>query len=67
MSLEAESCYPEKPPRRKCTTLLRKMGKLRLKGVSGESSSRGRAQRVISRPLLVQDEERMEGLHCTSR
>lgn len=60
MSLEAESCYPEKPPRRK-------MEKLRLKGVSGESSSRGRARRVISRPLLVQDEERMEGLHCTSR
>lgn len=67
MSLEAESCYPEKPPRRKCTTLLRKMEKLRLKGVSGESSSRGRARRVISRPLLIQDEERMEGLHCTSR
>ncbi|XP_031606216.2 rho GTPase-activating protein 7 isoform X1 [Oreochromis aureus] len=66
MSLEAESCYPEKPPRRKCITLLRKMEKLRLKGVSGESSSRGRARRVISRPLLVQDEERMGGLHCTS-
>ncbi|XP_030603117.1 rho GTPase-activating protein 7 isoform X2 [Archocentrus centrarchus] len=66
MSLEAESCYSEKPPRRRCTTLLRKMEKLRLKGISGEGNRRDRARRVISRPFLVQDEERIEGLHCPS-
>ncbi|XP_047463283.1 rho GTPase-activating protein 7 isoform X2 [Mugil cephalus] len=75
MSLEAESCFPDKPPRKNCTTLLRKMEKLRLRGSggrhhlhrsSGSSSSRSQARHVTSRPDLVQEEEKMERLHCPS-
>nr|XP_057942752.1 rho GTPase-activating protein 7 isoform X3 [Doryrhamphus excisus] len=35
MSLEAEACITEKPPRKKGTSLLRKMEKLRLRGTTG--------------------------------
>ncbi|KAA8586498.1 hypothetical protein FQN60_000334 [Etheostoma spectabile] len=35
VSLEAEGCFPDKPPRKKGTSLLRKMEKLRLRGTSG--------------------------------
>ncbi|KAK2828032.1 hypothetical protein Q5P01_019066 [Channa striata] len=70
-SLEAEGCFPDKPPKRKCTSLLRKMEKLRLRGttalllsgpISG-SDSRSQPRRVTSRPLPVQEQERMERLH----
>ncbi|XP_035522181.1 rho GTPase-activating protein 7 isoform X2 [Morone saxatilis] len=72
--LEAEGCFPDKPPRKKGTCLLRKMEKLRLKGTtgllpsahSGGSNSRSRARHAISGPVLVQEEERMERLHCPS-
>ncbi|XP_044078746.1 rho GTPase-activating protein 7 isoform X2 [Siniperca chuatsi] len=71
--LEAEGCFPDKPPRKKGTSLLKKMEKLRLRGTtglpsahSGGSNSRSRARRVISGPVLVQEEERMERLHCPS-
>lgn len=72
MILEAEGCFPDKPPRKKGTSLLRKMEKLRLRGTtgilpsahSGGSNSGSRAQYVISRPVLVQEDER---LHCPSR
>lgn len=74
MSLEAEGCFSDKPPRKKCTSLLRKMEKLRLRGTTGllpsghnnESNSSSWARHVIG-PVLIQEEHRMERLHCTSR
>ncbi|XP_067464994.1 rho GTPase-activating protein 7 isoform X2 [Thunnus thynnus] len=75
MSLEADGCFPDKPPRKKGTSLLRKMEKLRLRGttgllVSGGSNTESRARRVISGPVQVQEgpmeEERMDRLHCPS-
>ncbi|XP_072230787.1 rho GTPase-activating protein 7 isoform X1 [Leuresthes tenuis] len=68
MSLEAEGCCPDKPPRRKCTTLLRKMEKLRLRrnlhlDHSGGRNSRSLTRHAISGPILVQDVER---LNCPS-
>ncbi|XP_071362144.1 rho GTPase-activating protein 7 isoform X2 [Trachinotus anak] len=74
MSLETEGCFPDKPPRKKCTSLLRKMEKLRLRGTTGPlpsghssgSGSSSRTRRVISGPVLIQEEERMEQLHCPS-
>ncbi|KAF3841169.1 hypothetical protein F7725_007031 [Dissostichus mawsoni] len=35
MSLEAEGCFPDKPPRKKGSSLLRKMEKLRMRGPTG--------------------------------
>ncbi len=75
MILEAEGCFPDKPPRKKGTSLLKKMEKLRLRGTtgllttahSGGSNSRSQAQHVSSGPVLVQEEEPMERLHCPSR
>ncbi|XP_041807759.1 rho GTPase-activating protein 7 isoform X2 [Chelmon rostratus] len=72
--LEAEGCSPDKPPRKKGTSLLKKMEKLRLRGTtgllpsanSGGSNSRSRARHVISGPVLLQEEERPERLHCLS-
>jgi len=69
MSLEAEGCCPDKPPRRKCTTLLRKMEKLRLRRTlhldhSGGRNSRSLTRHAISGPILVKDVER---LNCPSR
>ncbi|XP_070772995.1 rho GTPase-activating protein 7 [Enoplosus armatus] len=74
MILEAEGRFPDKPPRKKGTSLLKKMEKLRLRGTtgllpspgSGGSNSRSRARHIISGPVLVQEEERMERLHCPS-
>ncbi|GAA6225073.1 rho GTPase-activating protein 7-like [Lates japonicus] len=71
VSLEADGCFPDKPPRKKCTSLLRKMEKLRLRGTSGllpsgGSSSGDRARYVISGPVLIQEEEQMERLLCPS-
>ncbi|XP_078143012.1 rho GTPase-activating protein 7 isoform X2 [Centroberyx gerrardi] len=79
-SLEAERCFPDKPPRKKGTSLLRKMEKLRLRGTStpptpghsgssnGGSHSGSRARLVISGPVLVQDgpmeEDRLRRLQC---
>ncbi|KAM9846857.1 rho GTPase-activating protein 7 [Aulostomus maculatus] len=75
-SLEVEGCFPDKPPRKKGTSLLRKMEKLRLRGttglLSGQSSSNHEspARRVISGPVLIQEgpvgEGRMERLLCPS-
>lgn len=56
MSLEAELSFPEKPPRKKCTTLLRKMEKLRLKGAG---SGHSRTRRDISGPVLVRHKDKM--------
>lgn len=75
VSLEAEGSFPEKPPRKKCSTLLRKMEKLRLRGTaglfsvehSGGSNSGDQARPVISGPVLIQDEEKMDRLQCPSR
>lgn len=75
MILEAEGCFPDKPPRKKGTSLLRKMEKLRLRGTtglfpsihSGGSNSGSLPRHVTSGPVLVQEEERMERLHCPSR
>ncbi|KAM6984023.1 rho GTPase-activating protein 7 isoform 2-T2 [Tautogolabrus adspersus] len=72
--LEAEGCFPDKPPRKKGSTLLKKMEKLRLRGRTGllhaahsSGSNRGSQDRhFISGPILNQDEERMERLHCPS-
>ncbi|XP_076607275.1 rho GTPase-activating protein 7 isoform X2 [Chaetodon auriga] len=74
MIMEAEGCFPDKPPRKKGTSLLKKMEKLRLRGTtgllpsahSGGSNSRSRARTIISGPVLVQEEEQMERLHCPS-
>ncbi|XP_035799842.2 rho GTPase-activating protein 7 isoform X2 [Amphiprion ocellaris] len=60
MSLEAEGSFPGKPPRKKGTTLLRKMEKLRLRGTTGfllSDHSGGSNRRLISGPVLVQEEE----------
>lgn len=75
MILEAEGCFPDKPPRKKGTSLLRKMEKLRLRGTTGllpsihssGSNSGSLPRHVTSGPVLVQEEERMERLHCPSR
>uniref|UniRef100_A0A3B3U6P9 Si:dkeyp-23e4.3 n=1 Tax=Poecilia latipinna TaxID=48699 RepID=A0A3B3U6P9_9TELE len=56
VSLEAEVCFREKPPRKKCTTLLRKMEKLRLRGAAGGHL---RTRRDVSGPVLVRHRERM--------
>ncbi|XP_061596578.1 rho GTPase-activating protein 7 isoform X2 [Cololabis saira] len=74
-SLETEAGFADKPPRKKCSTLLRKMEKLRLRGAaglfstehSGGSSGGGdHARPVISGPVLIPDGEKMERLHCPS-
>ncbi|XP_008295032.1 rho GTPase-activating protein 7 [Stegastes partitus] len=60
MSLEAEGSFPDKPPRKKGTTLLRKMEKLRLRGTASfllSDHSGGSGRRLISEPVLVQEEE----------
>lgn len=62
--LEAEGCFPEKPPRKKGTSLLKKMEQLRLRELTGLNSSRVPTQQVSDRPVLVQEEERMG---CPSR
>ena len=76
MSLEAEGSFPDKPQRKKCSTLLRKMEKLRLRGTAGlfsaEHSSGGggggdQSRPVISGPVLIQDEEKMDRLQCPSK
>ncbi|XP_074528528.1 rho GTPase-activating protein 7 isoform X2 [Halichoeres trimaculatus] len=65
--LEAESCFPDKPPRKK-GGLLKKMEKLRLRGTTGllhtahNGEGLNQTRRVISRPALVQ--EKTERLHC---
>ncbi|XP_015250155.1 PREDICTED: rho GTPase-activating protein 7-like isoform X1 [Cyprinodon variegatus] len=56
MSLEAELSFPEKPPRKKCTTLLRKMEKLRLRGAG---SGHSRTRHDISGPVLVRHKDKM--------
>ncbi|XP_045896343.1 rho GTPase-activating protein 7 isoform X1 [Micropterus dolomieu] len=73
MILEAEGCFPDKPPMKKGTSLLKKMEKLRLRGTtsllsphSGGGNSRSRARHIISGPVLIQEEERIERLHCLS-
>ncbi|XP_032390478.1 rho GTPase-activating protein 7 isoform X2 [Etheostoma spectabile] len=72
VSLEAEGCFPDKPPRKKGTSLLRKMEKLRLRGTSGLLASAhggSRPQHVGNGPVQVQDHERrerMERLHGPS-
>ncbi|XP_028277507.1 rho GTPase-activating protein 7 isoform X2 [Parambassis ranga] len=63
VSLEAEGSFSDKHSRRKGTTLLRKMEKLRLRGCAGlhpSDHNGGRVRGVISRP--VQEEERLHGL-----
>ncbi|MEQ2310686.1 hypothetical protein AMECASPLE_011647 [Ameca splendens] len=55
-SLEADVSFPEKPPRKKCTTLLRKMEKLRLRGAAGGHSG---TRRDTSGPVLVRHKERI--------
>ncbi|KAM8742105.1 rho GTPase-activating protein 7 isoform 2-T2 [Acanthopagrus schlegelii] len=70
MIQEAEGCFPDKPPRKKGTSLLKKMERLRLRGSTGllapahSSGSNSRSHRVVSRPVLGPEEERMERLHC---
>ncbi|XP_041657606.1 rho GTPase-activating protein 7 isoform X2 [Cheilinus undulatus] len=72
--LEAEGVFRDKPPRKKGSSLLKKMEKLRLRGTTGllhtahssGSHSRGPTRHVISEPILVQEEDRMERLHCPS-
>lgn len=62
--LEAEGCFPEKPPRKKGTSLLKRMEQLRLRELTGLNSSRIPTQQVSDRPVLVQEEERVG---CPSR
>uniref|UniRef100_H2RLS7 Si:dkeyp-23e4.3 n=2 Tax=Takifugu rubripes TaxID=31033 RepID=H2RLS7_TAKRU len=57
--LEAEGCFPEKPPRKKGTSLLKKMEQLRLRELTGLNSTRIPTQQVSDRPVLVQEEERV--------
>lgn len=56
VSLETEVCFPEKPPRRKRATLLRKMEKLRLRGAAG---GHRRSRRDIGAPVLVRQKGRI--------
>uniref|UniRef100_A0A3Q3KC51 Rho-GAP domain-containing protein n=1 Tax=Monopterus albus TaxID=43700 RepID=A0A3Q3KC51_MONAL len=69
-SLEAEGCFSDKPPGKTCTSLLRKMDKLRLRGTTGllqsGNSGRSRARHVIIGPVLLPEEEGMERLYCQS-
>lgn len=74
MIQEAEGCFPDKPPRKKGTSLLKKMERLRLRGSTGllasahsGGGSSSRSRHVVSRPVLGQEEERMERLHCPTR
>lgn len=61
---ETEGCFPEKPPRKKGTSLLKKIEQLRLRDLTGLNSSRIPTQQVSCQPVLVQEEERMG---CQSR
>ena len=73
MIQEAEGCFPDKPPRKKGTSLLKKMERLRLRGSTGllapahSGGSSSRSHRAVSRPVLGPEEERMERLHCPAR
>lgn len=64
--VDDDGCYPDKPPRKKGTSLLRKMEKLRLRGRTGLLSE-SRARHLIAGPVRVQEEESMERLHGPSR
>uniref|UniRef100_A0A3B4YX00 Si:dkeyp-23e4.3 n=1 Tax=Seriola lalandi dorsalis TaxID=1841481 RepID=A0A3B4YX00_SERLL len=58
MSLETEGCFPDKPPRKKCTSLLRKMEKLRLRGTTGllpSGHSSESSMSSVSFSLFTQD------------
>ncbi|TNN64634.1 Rho GTPase-activating protein 7 [Liparis tanakae] len=55
--VDDDGCYPDKPPRKKGTSLLRKMEKLRL---------RGRTGLLGAGPVRVQEEESVERLHGPS-
>ncbi|XP_029375179.1 rho GTPase-activating protein 7 isoform X2 [Echeneis naucrates] len=61
VSLETEGRHPDKPPRRKSGSLLKRMENLRLR--SGPT----RTRHLISGPVLIQEEEGLERLHCPSR
>lgn len=61
MSLEVEGCLPDKPPRKKCTSLLRKVEKLRLGGKTGPPSG------YSSETRRVKSDDRVERLHCPAR
>lgn len=75
MILEAEGCFPDKPPRKKGPSLLKKIEKLRLRETtgllpsahSGGSNSRSWVRHVISGPVQVQEEERTERQQCQSK
>ncbi|XP_034406844.1 rho GTPase-activating protein 7 isoform X2 [Cyclopterus lumpus] len=75
MTLDDEGCFPDKPPRKKGTSLLRKMEKLRLRGRTGllppahssGCNSESRARHVTAGPVRVQEEESIERLHGPSR
>lgn len=58
---EAEGRFLEKPPRKKGSSLLKKMEKLRLKESKGPNNSRTPTQRVASRPVLPREEEERVG------
>ncbi|XP_063751648.1 rho GTPase-activating protein 7 isoform X2 [Eleginops maclovinus] len=70
MSLDAEGCFPDKPPRKKGSSLLRKMEKLRMRGPTGflasahigGGNSRNRTRHIIQ----VQEEERRKTLNSPS-
>ncbi|KAM3869075.1 rho GTPase-activating protein 7 [Diretmus argenteus] len=70
--VEAERCFPDKPPRKKAPSLVRKIEKLRLLGNSrsgGGGHVRGGARLLVSGPVLVQDgsveeEDRLGRLQC---
>lgn len=72
---EAEGCFPDKSPRKKGPSLLKKIEKLRLRETTGllpsvhngGSSSRSWIRHVISGSVLVQEEERMERQQCSSK
>nr|XP_046265930.1 rho GTPase-activating protein 7 isoform X2 [Scatophagus argus] len=66
MMLEVEGCFPDKPPRRKGTSLLKKMEKLKLRSTTGLLLSHsGVSDRQTGRPVLIQ-EERMENVQSPS-
>lgn len=58
MSLEAEGCSLDKPPRKKCSGLLRKMEKLRLRGPNAllPSGHVSESTRHVVGPVLIPEE-----------
>uniref|UniRef100_H3B8G5 Si:dkeyp-23e4.3 n=1 Tax=Latimeria chalumnae TaxID=7897 RepID=H3B8G5_LATCH len=68
MNFSGKEKIAEKPPKKRGNSLLKKMGKLRVRSSSLKRSSRSKFRPVISGPVLQEDfdEEKLKELNCIS-